>query len=107
MRIVPLTRRTLPVYFVSSGAMPVARVETHPTKRRDPRCDVDGDDAYRPPRINENPEFAPSWRLDEQAIGELQFALIAQCERLRDRFAVLRWVLMISFSNGPQLRHRR
>ncbi|HVR97150.1 MAG TPA: phage tail sheath subtilisin-like domain-containing protein [Thermoanaerobaculia bacterium] len=72
-------------------AMPVPRVQPR-TKRRPPRCDVLSggcNDAEEP--LTEEPEepleFPPV--PDELAISEMQRALIAHCEKLRDRVAVL------------------
>lgn len=65
--------------------MPVPRVEPR-TKRRPPRCDDLCAEVTE--ELPEEPlEFPPA--LDDAAIARLQNALIAHCERLRDRVAVL------------------
>jgi phage tail sheath protein FI len=70
--------------------MPVPLVQLR-TKRRPPRCDVlpggCGDEEAPPEEPEEPLEFPPA--PDEVAISEMQRALIAHCERLRDRVAVL------------------
>ncbi|HEX6862081.1 MAG TPA: phage tail sheath subtilisin-like domain-containing protein, partial [Thermoanaerobaculia bacterium] len=67
-------------------AMPVPRVEPR-TRRRPPRCDDLCAEPVEPELPEEPLEFPPV--PDEAAISRLQNALIAHCERLRDRVAVL------------------
>jgi len=73
-------------------AMPVPRVQPR-TKRRPPRCDVlpcgEVEETGETGQTGEEPPFELPPALDELAISQVQGALIAHCEKLRDRVAVL------------------
>jgi uncharacterized protein len=67
-------------------AMPVPRVQPR-AKRQPPCCDVPCDGPVQAEEPEESLEFPPA--PDEAGISRVQNALIAHCERLRDRVAVL------------------